>query len=185
MVLIDRAKQAGALCLVLAAAGCQSGDSLGALNLGRQPAPVERVTQDELLAYCPPVIISQGGAVYNSYQRGGQDDPSKLSFRASIIEATRSCTFDGGMMGMTVAVAGRVIPGPAGAPATVRVPVRISLYRDAEELYTQRYDHEVPAGGGAATQFVLTDTGISTPRPSARNMRVVVRYDEAPASRRR
>mgnify|MGYP001351526416 CR=1 FL=1 len=184
MLLFDRVRQAGAMCLVVTVAGCQSGESLGAFNL-RQPAPAEQVTAEELLAYCPPVVVSQQGAVYNSYQRGGQDDPSKLSFRASIIEATRSCTFNGGMMGMTVAIAGRVVPGPAGAPGAVRVPLRISLYRDSEELYNQRFDHEVAISGGAATQFVVTDTGISTARPSARNMRVVVRYEEASAPRRR
>lgn len=177
---------AATICAALAAAGCQSGDGASALNIGRQPAPAERISPDELLAYCPGVVVAQEGAVYNSYQRGGQDDPSKLIFRASIIDATRSCTFQDGIMGMTIAVAGRVVPGPAGGPGTVRVPLRITLYREAEEIYTQRYDHEVAVGAAVgATQFVVTDTGVSTPRPTGRNMRVVVRYEEAPPARRR
>lgn len=193
MVQFGRGRLAfAAICLVSVVAGCQSGDGLGVLNAGRQPEPANRVTAEDLLAYCPPVIIAQDGAVHNSYARGGraaeggQDDPTKLIYRASIIDATRSCAFDGGIMNMTVAVAGRVVPGPAASSGTVTVPLRVTLYRDTEEVYSQRHQQDVALNANAgATQFVINDTGISTPRPSARNMRVVIRYEDAPAPRRR
>lgn len=183
-----RLKLAGlsALGLALALSGCQSGDTSGALDVGagggqgQPPAGQETITVAELLAYCPAVTLSASDAVLNSYQRGGDGDPTKLVYRAAITDTSRSCTFGGGTMGMTIGVAGRVIPGPAGSPGTVRLPMHVKVYQDTTEIYSQRVDQEVAVADTAgATQFMFVDKNFSMPNPTSRNVRVIVGFDEA------
>lgn len=186
-----RLKLAGlsALGLVLALSGCQSGDTLGALNIGggrgqpqvetQPPAGQETITVQELLAYCPAVSLAERDAVLNSYQRGGDGDPAKLNYRAAIVDTTRSCTYGGGMTAMTIGLAGRLIPGPAGTPGTVRLPLHIRVFQDTTEIHSQRFDHEVTiADTAGATQFIVVDRNFSMPNPTSRNVRVVVGFDE-------
>ena len=181
-----RLKLAGpaALGLALSLSGCQSGGTLGALNIGGgqdQPSEEERITVQELTAYCPAVSLRDNSAVQNSYLRGGDGDATKLVYRAAITETTRSCTYAGGNTAMTIGVAGRVIPGPAGHSGSVRLPLRIAVYQDTGEIYSQRVDHDVAiADTAGATQFIVVDRSFSMPNPTSRNVRVVVGFDEAP-----
>lgn len=181
-----RLKLAGlaALGLALVLSGCQSGDALGGLEIGggqgQQQEERDTITAGELLAYCPSVTLSASDAVLNSYQRGGDGDPAKLLFRAAVTDTTRSCTYGGGMTSMAIGVAGRVIPGPAGSTGTVRLPMRIKVYQDTTEIYSQRLDHEVAiADTAGATQFMLVDRNFSMPNPTARNVRVIVGFEPA------
>ena len=174
-----------ALGLALALAGCQSGDRLGALNIGGggqgQATERETVTAEELTAYCPAVVQDERATVWNSYQRGGDGDATKLLFRAAITDTTRSCTYAGGMTSMTIGLAGRVIPGLAGTSGAVRLPLRITVYQDTAEIHSQRFDHEVAiADTAGATQFIVVDRNFSMPNPTSRNVRVVVGFAEAP-----
>ena len=174
-----------ALGFILAAAGCQSGNPLGALNIGggQQDAPQERITSDELMAYCPGVSIRGSQAVIDNFARGGQDDPSKLIHRASLTEATRACTYSGGMMGITVAVAGRVVPGPAGNVGNVRLPIRITAYQGQDIVHDQVYSHDVAISDVAgATQFVFSDQSLSLPNTGARNVLIFVSFENGRGS---
>ena len=113
---------------MLAASGCQSGDAGGVLGLGgdKPKQPEEgKVLASELLAYCPRVTLKEDTGVVNKYAKGGEDDPAKLSYQASISDVTRSCSRTTGMLTMNVAVAGRVVPGPAGVSGAVTVPIRV------------------------------------------------------------
>jgi hypothetical protein len=81
---------------------------------------------------------------------------------------------------MTIGLAGRVIPGPAGSAGTVRLPLRITVYQDTSEIHSQRIDHDVAITDTAgATQFMLVDRSFSMPNPTSRNVRVVVGFDAA------
>lgn len=175
-----------ALGLALALAGCQSGDTLGALNIGggggqsQPPAGQETITVQELLAYCPAITVAADKAVLNSYQRGGDGDAAKLVYRAAITDSTRSCTYGTGTMGMAIGVAGRVIPGPVGTPGAVRLPIRVTVYQDTTEIYSQRFEHDVMiADTAGATQFMFVDKSFSMPNPTSRNVRVLIGFEEA------
>lgn len=191
--LFERRKLAGiaAAGFILAVSGCQSGDTLGALNLGgggnaQQPAaPDTRVTQEELLAYCPSVALRSDGAVHTTYQRNAADDPSAVIYQASISDTTRSCSYQGGIMSMTIAVAGRVVPGPQGSVGQVNLPLRVTVFRDTEQIQSDVKAHQVNVTDTAgATQFVFNDSSISMPNPTARNIRVLVGFDETSTARR-
>src|SRR5690349_10864301 len=111
---------------ILAAAGCQSGDSANALDVASVSKPAqEKVTEAELRAFCPGVSLRDGTAYFNTYQKGGDGDATKVIYQASISDVTRTCRTTDGTMTMNVAVAGRIVPGPAFAAGTITMPIRI------------------------------------------------------------
>jgi hypothetical protein len=168
---------------ILAVAGCQSGDSGNVLNAGGGDKAAEepKVLESELRAYCPPVTLREGTAYFNTYAKGGQDDPAKVLYQASIMDVTRTCSRSGDTMTMNVAVAGKVVPGPAGAPGSVTMPIRVAVVRGDEVLYSQLHKYQVAVGNAAsATQFVFNDQNVSFPTPSGRDVQVFAGYDEGP-----
>jgi len=172
---------------MLAAAGCQSGDSGGILNLGgnKEKKPDEgKILASELLAYCPKVTLKEDTGYFNRYAKGGEDDPAKLIYQASISDVTRSCSRANGVMTMNVAVAGRIVPGPAGSPGTVTVPVRIVATHGEEVLYSELIDHQVQVGS-VATQFVIGDPNVTMPIPSDRGIQVFAGFDAGPPKKKR
>jgi len=164
------------------AAGCQAADTLSGIGGigGGQQAPREgQITEAELLGYCPAITIRQGDAVLDSYQRGGQDDPSKLIYRATITDSTRSCTYQSGQTYMNIALAGRIVPGPAGTVGNLRTPIRVSVFEDTQQIYSQVHNFEVAVTDTiGATQFIFTDNNFSMPNPTRRNIRIVVGYEK-------
>lgn len=170
---------------MLAVAGCQSGDS-GILNLGgaKEKKPDEgKILASELLAYCPKVTLKEDTGYFNRYAKGGEDDPAKLIYQASISDVTRSCSRANGVLTMNVAVAGRIVPGPAGSPGTVTVPVRIVATHGEEVLYSQLIDHQVQVGS-VATQFVIGDPNVTMPIPSDRGIQVFAGFDAGPPKKK-
>ncbi|MGB3388812.1 MAG: hypothetical protein WBA88_12585 [Pseudaminobacter sp.] len=142
------------------------------------------MTEAELRAYCPPITLREGTAFFNTYARGGQDDPSKVVYQASITDVTRSCSQSGGMLTMNVAVAGKVVPGPAGVAGTVKMPIRVVVVRGDEVLYSKLHSFQTTvADTSAATQFVFNDPAVSIPVPAEQGLRIYAGYDEGPPSR--
>ena len=169
---------------MLAAAGCQSGDAGGVLGLGgdKPKQPEEgKVLASELLAYCPRVTLKEDTGVINKYAKGGEDDPAKLFYQASISDVTRSCNRTTGMLNMNVAVAGRVVPGPVGVSGAVTVPIRIVVLQGTDVLYSQVFNHQVQVGGGQAQQFVFNDPNVTVPIPADNTLQVLAGFDSGPA----
>ena len=169
--------------LILAAAGCQSGGSGSSPASATQPAPAEKVRESELRAYCPQVVLREGTAFYNTFASGGEGDPSKIVYQASISDVTRSCTYGDGTMTMNVAVAGKIVPGPAGAAGTITMPIRVAVTRTTTEgeevVYSQLHSYPVAVSGTTgATQFVFNDPNVTFAIPTTRNIRVFAGYDE-------
>lgn len=164
-------------------AACQSGGAgEGTSDAATTGQPRPQITQNELEAFCPPVTIRHGTASYNAFAKGGQGDPTKVTYQASISDATRACTRAGGMMTITVAIAGRVVPGPAGAPSSVTMPIRIAVTRGDEVLYSQMIKDPVALdASNAATQFLVKDSNVVIPIPERPTVRVQVGFDEAVA----
>lgn len=167
--------------LALAVTGCQSGGAGSAMNSAANQPPANKITEAELRAYCPQVMLREGTAFFNTYQKGGEGDPEKVIYQASIADVTRSCTYGNGMLTMNVAVAGKVVPGPAGKAGTITMPIRVAVTRGEEVLYSQLHKFPVAIKEGAgATQFVFNDPNVTFPQPTARNIRVFAGYDEGP-----
>jgi hypothetical protein len=173
---------------ILAVAGCQSGDAGGVLGLGgnkKEKQPEEgKILASELLAYCPKVTLKEDTGYINKYVKGGEDDPAKLTYQASISEVTRSCSRAGGMLTMNVAVAGRVVPGPAGAPGAVTLPIRIVVTHGEEVQYSQLHNYQVTSGGGQVQQFVFSDPAVTIPDPTDQGIQVFAGFDAGPPKKK-
>ncbi len=171
---------------MLAAAGCQSGDTGGVLGLGsKEKKPEEgKVLASELLAYCPQVTLKEDTGYFNRYAKGGEDDPAKLSYQASIGEVTRSCSRATGMLTMDVAAAGRIVPGPAGVSGSITLPIRVVVLQGDEVLYSKQINHQVAVSGNQAQQFIVNDPNVTVPIPTANTLRVFAGFDAGPPKKK-
>jgi hypothetical protein len=171
---------------ILVAAGCQSNDTMGLLNIGGSKPPKEKVALDDLRAFCPRVQLRDGETVSESYTKDGKDkdgnvDRTKIIHQASISDVTRSCTYGPGTITVNVAVAGRVVAGPAAQTGSVTLPIRIAAKRGEEVLYTQLHQYAVTfSSDGAASQWIFSDPNVTFPTPADRKVVVYVGFDQGP-----
>jgi len=178
------------LCLagfMAAVAACQSDDAGSVLdpNTGGQKAPEGKVLESQLRAYCPPVTLRDEAAVHDTYERKGEQDPTKLVYRSSISAATRTCGYAPGTMTMEIAVAGKVVPGPLAKDGTVTLPLRIEVKRGDEVLYSNVTKHEVPVSkASGATQFIYKDPNVSFPTPEPNTLMVYAGFDQGPQKKK-
>lgn len=169
--------------VVFGLAGCQSGGAGGPFNLGKQqkPAAVEegQVLESELRAYCPPVSLRSGTAFFTKYVGNDESDPQKAVYQAAISDVTRSCRYSGGSATMTIAVAGKVVPGPSGRAGTVTLPIRVVATRGGEVVYSKLFAQAVTISDTSqSVQFVFTDPNVTIPAPVDRGIKVLAGFDE-------
>src|SRR4051812_577193 len=79
---------------------------------------------------CPDVKIRPGASTYGVAVPGKQPVGNDLRYQATIARYARDCNLENGRITARVGIQGRVIVGPAGAPATVEVPLRVAVVRD-------------------------------------------------------
>lgn len=177
-----------AACAALAA--CNAGGAGSALDLNGakvEAVPAGKVLQSELTGFCPQVTLREGTAFFTTYEKGGEGDPARAIYQASITETTRGCTRPNGMVAMNIAVAGRVVPGPKASGETVSMPIRVAITEGDAVLYSQLHQFQVTiVPGQAATQFVFNDPNPSIPQASAKAVTVFVGFDEgAPKAKKK
>jgi hypothetical protein len=142
--------------------------------------PVQAVVQ----AFCPPIVMLEQNAFYRTYARGGQDDPQKLVYQASLADATRQCTANETTMTINVVAQGRIVQGPAGTPGSVTLPILVEVVDGDNVLYSQKvaFPVDTPAGG---TQFIFNKADVQIPNGqggASRFTRVRLGFDKAPAA---
>jgi hypothetical protein len=170
-----------AVCAVaLGLAACQSKDPAAALAVDGAAADPQKITTEELQAFCPRVQLREGTATFRTYAKGGQDDPAKLAYQASISDVTRACTYSGGAITMNVAVAGRVVTGPAGGSGSVTLPIRVAVLNGDQVVYSQMHQHQVAASSGT-TQFIFNDPAVTIPAGFEKVVQIYAGFDEGPA----
>ncbi|WP_315919311.1 hypothetical protein [Mesorhizobium sp. SP-1A] len=173
---------AGLLLTGFAVAGCQSTGK--AIDSGALKPDATKVKASDLRGYCPSVTLREGTAFYNNYAKGGQDDSTKLIYQAALSDVTRDCTRTDSTLGMKVAVAGKVVPGPLGKAGTVTLPIRVAVVQGSQVLYSKLYQYQVHVNDtSAATQFVFNDPNVSVPLPAASTYQVFAGFDEGPAQK--
>ena len=130
---------------------------------------------------CPRVVIREGTQTIRVHERGGEDDPSRIRYQASISETARECLFSGGILTMKIGVAGWAIAGPKGAAVKTTLPLRIAIVKDGSEvLFSKLYRVPVSLGSDQPrSAFTLVDDSVSVPEPEHNNSyRVYVGFDE-------
>lgn len=159
---------------LLALAACQTGETIDV-------TAEDVITEADLRAYCPQIILREGTAFFNTYTAGNDGDASQVVYQASIKDQTRTCKYRNGQLFITVAVAGRVVAGPQGAAGDVTLPIRVAIVQGGEPAYSElgRLPVNVQPTGGA-TQFLYTNDQIVLPEPAERNLVIYIGFDEGP-----
>ncbi len=91
---------------------------------------------------CPSVAIRFGASTLAVGLPGKEASGSDLRYQASIVRTARDCTLTGGQIKARVGIQGRVIIGPAGAPPTVDIPMRIAVVKEGmapKVIFTKSY----------------------------------------------
>ncbi len=79
---------------------------------------------------CPSVSIRPGASTYAVGLPGKAAQGLDLRYQATITRTARDCTLSGGQIVARIGIQGRVIAGPAGAPAAVDVPLRVAVVQE-------------------------------------------------------
>lgn len=117
---------------------------------------------------CPVVKIRAGASTYAVAPPGKQPVASELNYQATITRTARDCRrTTNGQVAARIGIQGRVIAGPAGAPATVEVPIRVAVVRVGVQesvLMTKVYRTTVSmTEGGGAFSIVGEDLVFNMP----------------------
>jgi len=140
--------------------------------------PEPQITEAQLRAYCPIVLMRDDTAFYDVYERGGEGDANKVMYQAAIRDVTRTCNTTDTTLSMKVAASGRVVPGPMFKKGTVSLPIRVTVMQGDSVIYSKLRNYPVEISNGVdATQFIFSDDQISFPKPTAKNIRIFVGYD--------
>ena len=94
-----------------------------------EPAPSAPVdpSDPQVEESCPPVSIRAGASTYAVGASGKAATGNDVRFQATITKTARDCTKANGEITARIGIQGRIIAGPAGAPASVEIPMRIAV----------------------------------------------------------
>ena len=132
------------------------------------PAPSQPANDD---IDCPQVTVRAGASTYAVGASGKPAVGNDIRFQASITKMARECSRNGADILARIGIQGRVIAGPAGAPATVDVPLRIAVVQGgvgekviASKAY--RTTVQMSEGGSVPFTFVAEDMTYPVPAPA-------------------
>ncbi|MBI5130320.1 MAG: hypothetical protein HZA66_12830 [Rhodopseudomonas palustris] len=119
---------------------------------------------------CPAVSIRPGAATYAVGLPGKEASGNDLRYQVVIGRTARECNLNGGMITAHIGIQGRVIAGPAGAPESVDVPIRVAVVQDGvspKTVFTKAYRTNVTMGSDGNVPFSLVTEDVVYPAPPA------------------
>ena len=99
---------------------------------------------------------------------GKQPIGNDLRYQATITQTARDCTRNGGQITARIGIQGRVIAGPAGAPATVEIPLRVAVVQggvNEKTIATKVYRTTVSMAEDGSVPFSLVAEDLVYPVP--------------------
>jgi len=117
---------------------------------------------------CPPVGIRAGASTYAVAAPGKEAVGNDVRYQATITKTARECIKDGGDITAHIGIQGRVIVGPAGAPASVEVPLRVAVVQGGvteRVITTKAYRTSVELGEQDSVPFSLVVDDLAFPEP--------------------
>jgi hypothetical protein len=118
---------------------------------------------------CPPVSIRAGASTYQVAAPGKQAVGNDLRFQVTITRTARECSYNSGQITARIGIQGRVIAGPAGAPATVDIPMRVAVVQTGVQektIATKAYRTSVTMSEDGSVPFTLLAEDLVYPAPS-------------------
>ncbi|WP_375311370.1 hypothetical protein WHZ77_30730 [Bradyrhizobium sp. A5] len=134
-----------------------------------KPAPAPGQPADDDVD-CPPVTVRAGASTYAVGATGKPAVGNEVRFQATITKMARECFRSGGDITARIGIQGRVIAGPAGAPATVDVPLRIAVVQGGvgeKVIASKAYRTTVEMAEGGSVPFTFVAEDLAYPVPSA------------------
>jgi len=121
---------------------------------------------------CPPVAIRAGASTYAVAAAGKQAVGNDVRFQVTIGKTARECNLSGAEITARIGIQGRVIAGPAGAPASVDIPLRIAVVQggvNEKVIATKAYrtSVEMTEDGSVPFSFVVDDLVYPVPQGAA------------------
>jgi hypothetical protein len=124
--------------------------------------------ESEIEQSCPSVSIRAGASTYAVGLPGKPPVGNDLRFQATITRTARDCTVSGGQITARIGIQGRVIAGPAGAPSSVQVPIRVAVVHGGiseKTIATKAYQTTVNMTEGGSEPFTLIAEDLTYPAP--------------------
>ena len=133
-----------------------------------QPAEAAPPAEGETDLTCPPVSIRAGASTYALAAPGKQPVGNDLRVQATITRTARDCTKNGDQITARIGIQGRVIAGPAGAPSTVEIPLRVAVVQGGVQektIATKVYRTTVSMSEDGNVPFALVAEDLVYPVP--------------------
>ena len=130
-----------------------------------QPSPGAQDYED-----CPPVTVRAGASTYSQAAPGKQAVGNDIRFQATITKMARECIRNGDQITARIGIQGRVIAGPAGAPASVEIPLRVAVVQGGvgeKVIGSKAYRTTVAMSEDGTVPFTFVAEDIVYPVPSA------------------
>ena len=118
---------------------------------------------------CPDVKVRAGASTYAVAAPGKQAVGSEVRYQATITRTARDCNLNAGQITARIGIQGRVIVGPAGAPATVEIPLRVAVVQggvNEKTITTTVVRTTVSIGEGLSVPFSVVAEDIVYPAAS-------------------
>ena len=134
----------------------------------QQPAEAAPPPEGETDLTCPPVSIRAGASTYAVAAPGKQPVGNDLRVQATITRTARDCTKNGDQITARIGIQGRVIAGPAGAPSTVEIPLRVAVVQGGVQektIATKVYRTTVSMAEDGSVPFALVAEDMVYPVP--------------------
>ena len=164
-----------------AGSSSSGGSSLGSRFsqlFGSSSQPIEekstpaQVAQDAQLT-CPPVSIRAGASTLPVGLPGKPAAGNDLRYQMTITRTARDCNLTGNQITARVGIEGRIIVGPAGAPPTVDIPLRVAIVQEGIQdkvIFTKAYRTSLSMADNADSavyNFVAEDVIYPVPQGGA------------------
>ncbi|MBR0902127.1 hypothetical protein [Bradyrhizobium liaoningense] len=134
-----------------------------------KPAPAPGQPADDDVD-CPQVTVRAGASTYAVGASGKPAVGNEIRFQATITKMARECARNGGDITARIGIQGRVIAGPAGAPATVEIPLRVAVVQGGvgeKVIASKAYRTTVAMSEGGSVPFTFVAEDLAYPVPSA------------------
>jgi hypothetical protein len=136
---------------------------------GTPPGSTDGTQDGQVDMNCPPVSIRAGASTYAVAATGKDAVGNDVRYQATITKTARDCTRNGGEITARIGIQGRVIAGPAGAPETVQVPIRVAVVQggvNERTIATKAYRTTVSMAEDGSVPFTLVADDLVYPLPA-------------------
>ncbi len=167
---------AGCLLLASPASSQSLGDRFKSLFGGKPDEPAQSAAPTaptepsaaQVEENCPPVTIRAGASTYAVGASGKAATGNDVRFQATITRTARDCSKANGEITARIGIQGRIIAGPAGAPASVEIPLRVAVVQGGvseKVIATKPYRTTVTMSEDGNVPFTLVADDLVYPIP--------------------